>query len=234
MSSSAEQSTRSKGAEHTEKKLGVLEKALGVITALLAVVTAGLGVYAASTSKKADAATGQATTSQQQVQALQNQVTALQQQVAADQQTISSLQNGEGAPSDSAIATGDTTTPAAYHKDPVTVVAGTWGVDLDAPPDNHSWTLDGGTDFEFSYQGDDGVDIGTWSGGAVLMTGTPSYSACDHASGFSHDQISVTQLKRYPFLCFVTSDKRSSLVVIKSVTARQLKLDITTYATDGD
>ena len=104
--------------------------------------------------------------------------------------------------------------------------------DLDADPSNHAWKVNT-TDVELTYD-PTGLFIEPWSNGAVAMTGAPSYDACNHASGYSKDTITITRLERTPFLCVMTSENRLALVVIKSVSDSQLGLDVTVYAKNGD
>lgn len=215
--------------ERTNKRLQLATATVG----LMAAIATCLGVVLTLTAKKANEATTKVDTSQQQIQTLQAENKTLRDRFSVAEATIAELkQNGSpslkpsGATSDSG--------GLIYHHDPVSVVAGAWGIDLDAPPDDHSWTKPGGTEVELSWGKGGPMTIGTWSGGDVLMAGAATYEACDHASGFNHDNISLTELQRYSFICFKTSEDRLSLVAVKAASADQLKLDVTTYAKAGD
>src|SRR5690348_699764 len=180
-----------------------------VVVGIVAIIGAVVGILPARHA--ASTAQGQADASNAQVRTLTQQKNSLQSQLAQAQASIAALRSG-GQPTPTASISG---TPGIYHHDPLTLVNGGDSADLDADPSNHAWKVNT-TDVELTYDST-GLIIETWSNGAVAMTGAPSYYACNHASGYSKDTITITRLERTPFLCVMTSENRLALVVIKSV-----------------
>ncbi len=205
-----------------------------VVVGIAAIVGAVAGIlpalHAASTAQS------QADASNAQVQTLIQQKSSLQGQLAQAQASIAALHNdGQNTPTAGGQPTpvaSNSGSPGIYHHDPLVLTSGGDSADLDADPSNHAWKVNT-TDVELTYYSPD-LEIETWSNGAVAMTGTPSYDACNHASGYSKASITITRLERTPFLCVITSENRLALVIIKSVNDSQLNLDVTVYAKNGD